>query len=155
MPAGLAGEWQQAAAALIEDAIPDDTDPSETWPACAALLPHAQAALADDSAGMARIANYLGSSGSYAAARDLQRRVLDARERIFGLEHPDTLAVRGLLASWTGQAGNPAAARDQYAALLPVRERVLGPEHPYTLSARHGLASWTGQAGDPAAARSS
>jgi hypothetical protein len=153
MPADLATEWQQATAALIEAAIPGDCDPPETWPTCAALLPHAQAALADDSDGMARVANYLGSSGSYAAARDLQRRVVDARERLLGPEHPDTLAVRGLLASWTGHAGDPAAARDQYAGLLPVRERVLGPEHPLTLSARHGLASWTGQAGDPAAAR--
>ena len=78
MSAELAGEWQQAAAALIEGAIPSDTGAPATWPACAALLPHALAALADDSAGMARIARYLGLSGSYAAARDLQRRVLDA-----------------------------------------------------------------------------
>ena len=153
MPAELASQWRQAAAALIEDAIPDDTGPPESWRGCAMLLPHAQAALADDSAGMSRIANYLGSSGSYVAARDLQRRVLDARGRILGPEHPDTLLARTNLASWTGQAGDPAAARDQYSALLPVCERVLGPEYTDTLSARHGLASWTGQAGDPAAAR--
>ena len=104
--------------------------PPETWPVCAALLPHAQAALADDSDGMARIANYLGSSGSYAAARDLQRRVLDARERVLGPEHPGTLTARAKLARWTGQAGDPAAARDLFAELLPVHERVLGPEHP-------------------------
>ena len=71
MPGDLAGQWRQAAAALIEAAIPADTDPPQTWPVCAALLPHARAALADDSDGMARIANYLGESGSYAAARDL------------------------------------------------------------------------------------
>ena len=130
MPAELAREWQQAAAALIEAAIPGDTGLPGTWPICAALLPHAQAALADDSVGMARIANYLGSSGNYAAARDLQRRVLDARERVLGPEHPDTLAARHELARWTGEAGDPAAARDLFAALLPVRERVLGPEHP-------------------------
>ena len=61
MPADLAGQWRRAAAALIEAAIPGDTDRPETWPACAVLLPHAQAALADDSDGMARIATYLGS----------------------------------------------------------------------------------------------
>ncbi|HEV3290003.1 MAG TPA: tetratricopeptide repeat protein [Streptosporangiaceae bacterium] len=153
MPAKLAGEWRQAAATLIEAAIPGDTTLPETWLACAALLPHAQAGLADDSAGMARIANYLGSNGSYAAARDLQRRVLGARERILGPEHPDTLDARGDLAYWTGAAGDPAAARDQFAALLPVRERVLGPEHRDTLIARTSLAGWTGEAGDPAAAR--
>jgi hypothetical protein len=153
MPAKLAGEWRQATGALIEAAIPGDTTLPGTWPVCAALLPHVRVALADDSAGMARIANYLGSSGSYAAARDLLRRVLDARERALGLDHPDTLTAWHDLASWTGAAGDPAAARDQYAALLPVRERVSGPEHPDTLTTRANLAYWTGEAGDPAAAR--
>jgi hypothetical protein len=83
MTAELAQAWRQAAAALIEDAIPGDTGSPESWPVCAMLLPHAQAALTEDSDGMARIANYLGSSGSYAAARDLQRRVVDARKRVF------------------------------------------------------------------------
>ena len=237
MPGDLAGQWRQAAAALIEAAIPADTDPPQTWPVCAALLPHARVALADDSDGVARIANYLGESGSYAAARDLERKIADAVERVlgaehpdtltaraqpcpldragggsgrgprpvrraaarlragpgrgapghpegprptspagpgrreigaaralfaallpacervFGAEHPDTLAVRANLAFWTGAAGDPAAARDQFAALLPVCERVLGAEHPDTLAARANLARWTGQAGDPAAAR--
>ena len=52
MPSELAREGQQAAAALTEDAIPADTEPPATWPVCAALLPHAQAALTDDSDGM-------------------------------------------------------------------------------------------------------
>ncbi len=153
MPAELAGEWRKAAAILIENAIPGDTDPRETWPLCAALLPHAQAAFADDSDGLARIANYLGASGSYPAAQDVQRRILGARERVLGAEHPDTLAARHQLAIWTGATGDSASARDMLAALLPVRERVLGPEHPDTLNTRHQLAVWTGQAGDPAAAQ--
>jgi hypothetical protein len=145
MSAKLARDWKQAAAALIEAAIPGDTTSPGTWPVCAALLPHAQEALADDSAGMARVANYLGSSGSYPAARDLQRRVSDARERALGPEHRDTLAARHELAYWTGQAGDRAAARDLFAELLPVGERVLGPEQPDTLAARVNLARWTGQ----------
>jgi hypothetical protein len=153
MPAELAQAWQHAAAALIENAIPGDPEPPETWPACAALLPHAQAALTDDSAGMARIANYLGASGSYAPARDLQQKVVEAREQVLGPEHPQTLNARGDLAGWTGQAGDAAAARDQYAALLPVIERVLGPEHPAALTARKNFAEWTGNAGDLAGAR--
>ena len=153
MPAELAAEWRQAAAALIVAALPDDTASPGSWPVFSALLPHAYAALTDNSAGMAQIANYLAFSGSYAAARDLQRQVLDARERLLGQEHPDTLTTRHNLARWTGQAGDPAAARDLYAELLPVRERVLGPEHRHTLANRHSLASSTGEAGDPAAAR--
>ena len=153
MPADLAGQWRQAAAALIEAAIPEDTELPRAWHACAALLPHAKAALADDSDGIARIATYLGSSGNFAAAQDLQRRVLDARERILGPKHPGTLTAWHQLAFWTGAAGYRAEARDQFAALLPVQVRVLGPEHPDTLATRHQLARWTGHSGDPAAAR--
>ncbi|MGH3284593.1 MAG: tetratricopeptide repeat protein [Streptosporangiaceae bacterium] len=104
MPAKLAEEWRQAAAALIEDALPGDPALPGTWPACAALLPHARAALADDSVGMTRIAHYLEWSGSFAAARDLRRRVLDARERVLGPEHPQTLTTHNNLAHWTRQA---------------------------------------------------
>jgi Tetratricopeptide repeat len=153
MPDNLAAAWRQAAAALIEDAIPADTDPPESWPACAALLPHARAALAASSGGIGRIANYLGASGSYAAALDVWRAVTEAREHLLGPEHPETLSARQDLAHWTGETGDPAAARDQFAGLLAAREQVLGREHPETLETRHSLAEWTGKTGDPAAAR--
>jgi Tetratricopeptide repeat len=153
MPADLAGQWRQASAALIEAAIPGDTELPGTWQACAELLPHAQVALADDSDGMARIATYLGFSGNFAAARDLHQRVVDARERILGAEHLGTLLARYQLAFWTGAAGYRAEARDLFAGLLPVQEQVLGPEHPDALATRHQLARWTGHLGDPGAAR--
>jgi len=71
MPAGLASQWRQAAAALIKAAIPNDTELPGTWLVCAALLPHAQAVLDLTSRGMWQIARYLGFSGSYPAAREL------------------------------------------------------------------------------------
>ena len=155
MPAELTGEWRQAAAALIEAAIPGDTTPPGTWLVCAALMPHAQAVLDLTSDGMSRIAQYLGARGNYPAARDLFQLIADAHmeDDAYGAEHPDTLTVRGNLARFTGRAGDPAAARDQIAALLPELEQVLGPQHPETLAARQNLARWTGQAGDLAAAR--
>ena len=146
-------EWRQAAATLIEAAIPDDAGAPQTWPVCAALLPHAQAALGEHTGGMARLANYLGERGRYGPALELQRRVLGAQQRLLGVDHPGALDTRHILARCTGEAGDPAAARDQFAALLPIRERVLGPEHPDTLHTRRNLAYWTGEAGDPAAAR--
>ena len=155
MPAGLASQWQQGTAALIEAAIPADTEVPEAWPACAALLPHVQVALQLTSGGMRRIATYLGNSGNYPAARDLFQVIADAYtgDDAYGAEHPATLGARAGLARSTGEAGDAAAARDQYAALLPVRERVLGPEHPDTLTTRANLAYWTGRAGDAATAR--
>ena len=153
MPAELARAWQLATTALIEDAIPGDTEPPETWRVCAALLPHAQAALPADSDGMERIASFLGNSGNYRAARVLQLQIVDANEQLLGAEHPRTLTARAGLAVWAGYAGDPAGARDQLAALLPVLQRVVGPEDPDTLGVRRVLAIWTGYAGDPAGAR--
>jgi len=153
MTAELADQWHQAAAALIEAAIPDDADLPETWPVFAALLPHARVALADDSDDISRLANYLGERGNYASALELQRRFHHALEGSLGPEHPHTLAASVSLADFTGEVGDEAAARDQIAALLPELERVFGPEDPTTVAARHGLAYWTGRAGDMAGAR--
>jgi len=153
MPAELARQWRQGAAAVIEAAIPDDPRDPSSWPVFERLLPHAQAVLAADTDGMARVASYLGYSGSFAAARDLCSMTLEARERRYGPDHSDALTARAELAHWTGEAGDPAGARNLYAELLPAIGRVLGPEHSETLAARGNLARWTGRAGDPAGAR--
>jgi len=146
--------WGQAAAALVEAAVPADSRLPATWPVCAVLLPHARAVLDLTSSGIWEIARYLGWSGSYPAARDLCQLIADAHagSDAYGPEHRDTLAASHQLAIWTGFAGDAAGARDQLVALLPVNERVLGAEHPDTLSARHELARWTGDAGDAAGA---
>ena len=155
MPADLAGQWRQAAAALIEAAIPADPELPATWSTYAVLLPHARAALDLTSRGIWQIAQYLGHSGSYPAARDLFRVIVDAHNEddAYGPEHPGTLLARANLAGMTGEADDPAGARDQYAALLPVIERVSGAEDTDTLSMRIDFAYWTGRAGDPAGAR--
>ena len=153
MPVELAEAWRQATAAVIEAAIPKDADRPQSWPDFAALLAHAQAALTPESDGMARIANYLGKRGSYAAALELHKRALEVLEQTLGPEHLSTLVARYNLARWTGEAGDVAGARDQFEVLLPVFERVFGLEHPHSLAARHNFARWTGEAGDAAGAR--
>ena len=153
IPADQVKSWRQAAGLLIEAALPGDPRKPDAWPAYSALLPHAQATLPADSDGMRRIANFLGHSGNYTAARALQQQIVDTMTRTLGAEHPDTLTPRINLAYWTGQAGDLAAARDQYADLLPVSEQIHGAEHQKTLIIRAHLATWTGQAGDPATAR--
>ena len=155
VPADEAGLWKQAAAALVEAAVPADPTLPAAWPVCAALLPHARAVLGLTSGGMWRIADYLGESGSYPAARDLFQLIADtySEDDAYGPEHPATLTARTHLAHWTGEAGDAARARDQHAALLPVQERVVGPEHPSPLASRDEFARWTGEAGDAAAAR--
>jgi hypothetical protein len=150
-----AGQWQQAAAVVVEAAVPIDAELPETWPIFSVLLPHARAALDLTSGIMARMAQYLGYSGNWQAARDLFTLIADAHRdsQDYGPEHPDTLGTFGSLAYWTRQAGDAAGARDQYTAILPILERVLGPEHPGTLSIRTNLAGSAGEAGDAAGAR--
>jgi Tetratricopeptide repeat len=153
--ADVAGQWKQAAAALVEAAVPADPAVPAAWPVCAVLLPHALAVLDLTSAGIWRITQYLTPSGSYQAARDLYRLIADAHadDDAYGPEHPDTLAALGNLAYSTGEAGDAAGALDLFAVLLPVVERVHGPEHLGTLNARYNLARWAGEAGDAAGAR--
>ena len=88
MPEVLAREWHQAAASLIEAAVPDDVQLPGAWPDCAVLLPHAQAALDLTSGGMWQIARYLGHSGNYPAARDLFRLIADATRLPPGTSSP-------------------------------------------------------------------
>ena len=155
LAAEMAAQWRQAAAALVEAAVPADSEAPAAWSACALLLPHARAVLGLTSGGMGQIAQYLGHSGSYPAARDLYWLIASAyRENdAYGPEHPATLAARACVAIWSGEAGDAARARDLFAALLSAYERVLGAEHPDTLTTRHNLATWTGRAGDAVSAR--
>ena len=155
LTAAEAAQWRQAAAAVIQVAVPADTSLPGAWPACTLLLPHARAVLDLTSTGMFWIAQSLGHSGSYQAARELFTLIAGAYRdsEDYDPDHPRTLTARADLAYCTGAAGDATAARDQYAALLPIIERVLGPDHPETLAARSNLASWTGEAGDAAAAR--
>jgi len=155
LPDELREAWRQATAAIIEAAIPDDTQRLDTWPVFAALLPHARAVLDLTNDGMWRIAQYLGHSGSYPLARDMWRLIADAHgeDQTYGPEHGYTFTARSNLAFYTGLAGDAAGARDQFAALLPIEERVLGAEDRVTLVTRNNLARWTGFAGDAAGAR--
>ena len=101
----------------------------------------------DDGSELERRASYLADRGDYAAALEVQRLLVEERERSLGAEHPATLTARASLAHWTGKAGDAAGARDQFAALVPASERVLGPEHPDSLTDRANLAAWTGGGG--------
>jgi hypothetical protein len=151
MAPDLAGSWRQAAATLVEAAIPEDTRLPDTWAACALLLPHAQAALEEASHGVSRLAEYLDATDNAPAAADLWREITNAREQTLGPEHPDTLIAQHNLAfvdSWDFRASY-----DKLVALLPICERVLGAENPETLGLRHDIAFFTRRMGDPAAAR--
>ena len=154
-PMDMAAHWEDAAAVLVEAAIPEDTGRPATWPVIAMLLPHARAVLGLTSYGMWQLAQYLSDSGSSPAALDLFRLIAEAHaeDDAYGPEHPATLAARANLIMCIKHVGNVAEARDLYAVLLPYFDRVFGPEDLETLIVRNVFAAITGEAGDAAGAR--
>jgi hypothetical protein len=119
MPADTRQQWGQAAAALVEAAVPARPELPAVWPVCAVLLPHARAVLDLTSGGMHRIAGYLAYSGSNPAAWDLFQLITDAymEDSAYGPEHPATLDARDTLAFFTGSAGmrpGPATSTPRY-----------------------------------------
>ncbi|BEL05652.1 hypothetical protein Q0Z83_038430 [Actinoplanes sichuanensis] len=152
---------------LLKNTTNLDTDDPTTWPIWQTLAPHTTDLLREattqpetsdetllDVCGLTqKTARYLGEAGLHQNARDLFAELLPIRERVQGVEHPDTLDTRHNLARWTGVAGDPVGARDLFTEVLPIRERVLGAEHPDTVTTRYDLAHWIGVAGDPVGAR--
>ena len=155
MPVDLATDWRHAAAAVIEAAIPANSDLPDAWPLFAMLLPHIKAVLANDSGGLAqitdglvRVVNYLSSSCNYAAARELCGKIATTLQESLGPEHPRTLIARTDVADMTGLAGDAETARNLYSELLPVIEQTHSADDPLALSARGSLARWAMDAGD-------
>ncbi|WP_147165078.1 tetratricopeptide repeat protein, partial [Pararhodospirillum oryzae] len=126
--------------------------------ALAALIPHAQAlALAPQTEAEADVIGWGGrfylEAGVYGAARDAFQAAVEARGRILGPEHPDTLTSQANLALTLHAQGDLAGAREMQEGVLEVLRRVLGPEHPNTLVSMNNLAEMLRAQGDLAGAR--
>lgn len=81
LSADQSSRWQQAAAALVQSAAPDDPELPASWLMYLMLLPHAQAALSLTSDVIWQIARALGNRGGYAVARDLFQQITTAHEQ--------------------------------------------------------------------------
>jgi DnaJ-domain-containing protein 1 len=75
-----------------------------------------------------------------ANARKLQEQVLEARRRLQGEEHRDTLAAKNNLAQTRYTQGDLVGARTLQEQVLSASRRLLGEEHPDTLTAKANLA---------------
>jgi hypothetical protein len=67
--------------------------------------------------------------------------VLEARRRVLGPEHPNTLSTASNQACTLYNQGKHAEAESIFSELLVARRRVLGPEHPRTLETAANLAA--------------
>ncbi|HEX6354938.1 tetratricopeptide repeat protein [Actinophytocola sp.] len=142
------------AAELLEQALPDG-DPNvphfaaETWPRWRALLPHihAHVALTEPAQDTTTTANVLAMTACFLMCQAQNRqavsyheRAFDARERLLGPDHPDTLMSRNGLGH-ACQSVDEARAAALHERNLLDRTRVLGADHPDTLRSANNLAN--------------
>ena len=91
--------------------------------------------------------------GDERSAIALDERVVEARRRLLGAEHPETLLAMNNLAVGLGNIGEVKRAHELLARVLEAQERVLGPEHPQTLMSRNARAVVLCETGDLEGAR--
>jgi tetratricopeptide (TPR) repeat protein len=86
------------------------------------------------------IGNVLWKEGRWKEAEELQVKVMEARSRVVGEEHPDTLSAMANLAATYRDQGRWKEAEELQVKVVEARRRVLGEEHPDTISAMANLA---------------
>lgn len=88
-----------------------------------------------------RCAMALDSDARYKAAEQLFVQVMEARKRIFGNDHPDTLLSMSNVAVTYSHQGRLREAEELNVQVTDTRRRVLGVEHPDTLLSTSNLAA--------------
>jgi hypothetical protein len=91
------------------------------------------------------LASTLRAQGDHAGARRLEERVLEARTRVLGEEHPDTLTSMNNLAVTLWEQGDHAAALRLLRQCLSGRRKVLGEDHPKTAATAEFLRHYEAQ----------
>ncbi len=99
------------------------------------------------------VARFDREGGRYALAQKAYETQLQARKRVLGEEHPDTLTSMNNLASTLWNQGDLPGARRLQEAVLDAQKRVLGEEHPDTLMSTNNLAATLRSQGDLPGAR--
>ena len=84
---------------------------------------------------MNNLANVYTSERKYEQAEALYKPVLEARRRILGPEHPDTLSTLSDMTSMYQRAGKLAQAESYAGQSRELRRRISGQDDPDTLAA--------------------
>jgi tetratricopeptide (TPR) repeat protein len=146
---GTIVHWQQEALELLSVVFLEGT--FENWATCNRLVPHVQVVIGYSLGTQAcqlhratilsNVSLYDQTQGRYEMAFDKCSEALVAREKVLGVDHPDTLTSISNLASVLRAQGKCEEAEEMHRRALEGREKVLGVEHPDTLSSVSNLAS--------------
>jgi len=88
-----------------------------------------------------RLGQVLRLQGKFAQAETLLDGAMRISRRVWGAEHPETLAAMYNLATVYYEQGKSPQAEALHQQTLELRRRVLGPEDPGTLASMNGPAS--------------
>ena len=77
---------------------------------------------------MGNLGNTYRSLGKYADAEEHQIKVLDARNRLFREDHPDTVLAMDILVNIYGNLGKYADAEELQLKVLDMSNRLLGED---------------------------
>jgi len=83
---------------------------------------------------MNNLSSRLAELGQREAAADTARQVVAIKQRVLGLEHPDTLLSMHKLSKRLDELGERKAAVDTVRQVLTMQRRVLGFWHPATVA---------------------
>ena len=141
-------KWKAKYISIMANSFPPAT--YENWAKCQSLFPHAELVLhyrpADErvlqqwTAILTNVGCYAQEQGSYDKAKAMYRQALEVREKVLGVEHPETLTSVGDLALVLQYQGKYKEAEAINRRALDGREKVLGKEHLDTLTSASNLA---------------
>ena len=90
---------------------------------------------------MNNLAIVLQERGKWQKAEEMHTKVLEARRRVLGQDHQDTLSSMNNLANVLQKQGKWQKAEEMHTEVLEARRRVLGQDHQDTLSSTSNLAT--------------
>ncbi len=146
---GTKEKWQEQALLKVAENFPSGV--FETWPACETLLPHAETVIQyrnikkmhseQYSYLLQNIAYFDRLQGRFEIACTRSIAAFEMKQKIFGLEHPDTLISMANLAATYWNQGRWDEAEELEVQVMKTRIRVLKAEHPDTLISMGNLAA--------------
>lgn len=155
--------WANAAIRLLADAFPEASDDFRSWPACARLRPHADAALRAasglrlDPARTAclfdRLARFLESRGEFDAARTAYRDAVLNAELAFGADHTSFATHLNSFGLALRRHGAMDEAHAHLTRSLEIRRATFGPDHPVVAVSLNNIGLVLLDEGELAAAR--
>src|SRR6266480_17767 len=90
---------------------------------------------------MNNLAGVLSDQGTYEEAEQIYREVLESRQKVLGMEHPDTLMSIYDLAKLLSSQSRRVQAAISFERAVAGFTRVLGPNHPTTVACQKDYSS--------------